>query len=85
MAAADPQTRRCSLIRADTSAKDAGKLYGLTYTVAYLDELQAFATGEVYVALARSRHRHPDAKLNIISTAGQSADSPLGRLCAGAR
>jgi phage terminase large subunit-like protein len=61
-------------------AKDAGKLHGLTFTRAYLDELQAFTTDDVYIALASAIHKQPRSKLVIISTAGQGADSPLGRL-----
>jgi phage terminase large subunit-like protein len=52
----------------------------LTYSLAILDELQAFKSDEVYVALSSALHKRPGAKLVVVSTAGQSADSPLGVL-----
>jgi phage terminase large subunit-like protein len=61
-------------------AKDAGKLHGLTFTLAILDELQAFASDEVYIALNSALHKKQGAKLIVISTAAQGADSPLGKL-----
>jgi phage terminase large subunit-like protein len=61
-------------------AKDAGKLHGLTFTRCYLDELQAFSDDAVYIALNSALHKQPTSKLIVISTAGQGADSPLGRL-----
>ena len=35
---------------------------------------------DMYVALATALHKQPDSKMVVISTAGQGADSPLGRL-----
>jgi phage terminase large subunit-like protein len=61
-------------------AQDPGKLHGLEFDLAILDELQAFTTSGVYEALASALHKQPDSKLVVISTAGQGADSPLGRL-----
>jgi phage terminase large subunit-like protein len=45
-----------------------------------LDEYQALATDEVYVALSSALHKRRDSKLIVVSTAGQGAESPLGRL-----
>jgi phage terminase large subunit-like protein len=61
-------------------AQDAGRLHGLTFDLCILDELQAFRTDDVYVALSSALHKQPKSKLVVISTAGQGADSPLGRL-----
>jgi phage terminase large subunit-like protein len=61
-------------------AQDAGRLHGLTFDLCILDELQAFRTDEVYVALSSALHKQPNSKLVVISTAGQGADSPLGKL-----
>jgi phage terminase large subunit-like protein len=59
---------------------EAPRLYGLTPSLMFLDEMQALATDEVYVALSSALHKRPDAKLIVVSTAGQGAGSPLGRL-----
>jgi phage terminase large subunit-like protein len=61
-------------------AADAPRLHGLTPSLAIIDELQAHPDDSVYVALASALHKRPAAKLVVISTAGQGADSPLGRL-----
>jgi phage terminase large subunit-like protein len=61
-------------------AADATKLHGLTYTLAILDELQAHSKLDVYEALNSALHKQPGSKMVVISTAGQGADSPLGRL-----
>jgi phage terminase large subunit-like protein len=61
-------------------AADATKLHGLTYSLAILDELQAHSKLDVYEALNSALHKQPSAKMVVISTAGQGADSPLGRL-----
>ena len=61
-------------------AADAAKLHGLTYSLAILDELQAHSKLDVYTALNSAIHKRPDAELIVISTAGQGADSPLGKL-----
>jgi phage terminase large subunit-like protein len=61
-------------------AADATKLHGLTYSLAILDELQAHSKLDVYEALNSALHKQPGAKMVVISTAGQGADSPLGRL-----
>jgi phage terminase large subunit-like protein len=61
-------------------AADAPKLHGLTYSLAIVDELQAHAHDDVRDALSSGLHKRPGAKLVTISTAGQGADSPLGKL-----
>src|ERR671915_777102 len=58
-------------------AADAPRLHGLTPSLAIIDELQAHPDDSVYVALASALHKRPAAKLVVISTAGQGADSPL--------
>ncbi len=59
---------------------EAPRLYGLTPSLMLLDEYQALSDDAVYVALSSALHKRPDAKLTTISTAGQGASSPLGRL-----
>jgi phage terminase large subunit-like protein len=61
-------------------AADAPKLHGLTPSLAIIDELHAHADDEVYLALRTATLKRPDSRLITISTAGQGADSPLGRL-----
>jgi phage terminase large subunit-like protein len=59
---------------------EAPRLYGLTPSLMLLDELQALSTDDVYVALSSALHKRPGSKLIVVSTAGQGAESPLGRL-----
>ena len=62
-------------------AADAAKLHGLGGTLVIIDELHAHADDSVYAALRTGvDRRHQGSKLIVISTAGQGADSPLGRL-----
>jgi phage terminase large subunit-like protein len=61
-------------------ASDAPKLHGLTPTMVALDELQAFKDQEVYLALRTAMQKRPGARMVVISTAGQGAESPLGQL-----
>jgi phage terminase large subunit-like protein len=61
-------------------AADATKLHGLTFSLAILDELQAHSKLDVYEALNSGLHKTPHSKMVVISTAGQGAESPLGRL-----
>jgi phage terminase large subunit-like protein len=61
-------------------AADAPRLHGLQPTLMICDELHAHATDEVYIALSTALIKHPGSKLITISTAGQGADSPLGKL-----
>lgn len=63
----------------EVRAADWRKLHGLTFTRAYIDEMQV-VDERVYDAMASGLHKRPDANLIIISTAGQGADSPLGKL-----
>ena len=46
----------------------------------FLDELQAIAHDDIYLALATALHKDPNSKLVITSTAASGADTPLGRL-----
>ena len=59
---------------------EAPRLYGLTPSLMVLDELQSLSTDDVYVALSSALHKRPDSKLIVVSTAGQGAESPLGKL-----
>jgi phage terminase large subunit-like protein len=61
-------------------AADAPRLHGLTYGLAIVDELHAHPNDQVYLALLTALAKQPGAKLIVISSAGQGADSPLGRL-----
>jgi phage terminase large subunit-like protein len=58
----------------------APKLHGLTPSLGLIDELHALSDGGVYEAMRTAVLKRPDSKLAIISTAGSTADSPLGRL-----
>jgi phage terminase large subunit-like protein len=59
---------------------DAPKLHGLTYGLAIVDELHAHPNDQVYLAMLTALLKQPGAKMIVISSAGQGADSPLGRL-----
>jgi phage terminase large subunit-like protein len=59
-------------------ASDAPKLHGIHPTLAVIDEMQAFKDGAVYEALRTGLLE--DSQLWTITTAGQGAESPLGRL-----
>jgi len=61
-------------------ASDAPKLLGLSPTLCVVDELCAHKDEQVYVALRSALHKVPGARMVTISTAGQGAESPLGRL-----
>jgi phage terminase large subunit-like protein len=61
-------------------AADAAKLHGLGGTLVLVDELHAHADDSVYTTLRTGVMKTPGSKLIVISTAGQGADSPLGRL-----
>lgn len=61
-------------------ASDAPKLHGLTPSLVVLDELHAFKDASVYEAMRTALVKRPGARMIVISTAGQGADSPLGRL-----
>ena len=61
-------------------AADALKLHGLTPSLAIIDELHAHWDDSVYLAMRTAAMKRPGSRLVVISTAGQGADSPLGRL-----
>lgn len=61
-------------------ASDAPKLHGLTPSLAVVDELHAHRDTGVYVALRTALVKRPGSRMVTLSTAGQSADSPLGLL-----
>ena len=48
--------------------------------MAIIDELHAHPSDDVYLAMRTAMLKRPGSKLLVISTAGQGADSPLGRL-----
>lgn len=60
-------------------ASDAPKLHGLSPTLAVVDELHAFGSDDVYLAL-RTAMAKRGGRMVTISTAGTGADSPLGTL-----
>jgi phage terminase large subunit-like protein len=59
---------------------EAPRLHGLSPTLMFLDELQAIAHDDIYLALATALHKNPTSKLVVTSTAAGGADTPLGRL-----
>ena len=61
-------------------ASDAPKAHGLAPTLAIVDELHAHPDDALYVALRSAMLKRAGARMVVISTAGQGADSPLGRL-----
>jgi len=61
-------------------AADAPRLHGLTPSLAIVDELHAHPNADVYLALLTSLAKRRGSRLIVISSAGQGADSPLGRL-----
>lgn len=61
-------------------AADAAKLHGLGGSLVLVDELHAHADDSVYTTLRTGVMKTPGSKMIVISTAGQGADSPLGRL-----
>ena len=61
-------------------ASDAPKLHGLTPSLSVVDEYHAHADDGVYLALRSAMLKRPDARMVTVSTAGQGAESPLGRL-----
>lgn len=61
-------------------ASDAPKLHGITPSLFVIDELHAFKDDSVYLAARTAMQKRPGARMVVISTAGQGADSPLGKL-----
>ena len=76
----DPNRPRVFTRHLRVLAADAPRLHGLTYGLAVVDELHAHPNDQVYLALLTALAKQPGAKLIVISSAGQGADSPLGRL-----
>ena len=75
----DPDNPKYWTRTLEVRAADWRKLHGLTFSRAFLDEMQV-VDERVYEALASGLHKREDAQLIIISTAGQGADSALGKL-----
>jgi phage terminase large subunit-like protein len=61
-------------------AADAGRIQGLTPSLAIVDELHAHRDDGVHQALLTSMAKRPGARIIVISTAGSGPDTPLGRL-----
>jgi phage terminase large subunit-like protein len=61
-------------------ASGAALLHGLTPSLSIVDELHAFATPDVYVALRTALLKRSDSRMIVISTAAQTLETPLGRL-----
>jgi phage terminase large subunit-like protein len=76
----DPDKPRVFTRHLRVLAADAPRLHGLTYGLAVVDELHAHPNDQVYLALLTALAKARGAKLIVISSAGQGADSPLGRL-----
>src|SRR5215213_9460277 len=78
-------TSRYSELRANDGylkviASDAPLAHGLTPSFVIVDELHAHRDAELYLAMATSLLKRPDARMVTISTAGWDVDGPLGRL-----
>jgi phage terminase large subunit-like protein len=76
----DPDRARVFTRHLRVLAADAPRLHGLTPSLAIVDELHAHPSDEVYLALLTALAKRRGAKLIAISSAGQGADTPLGRL-----
>lgn len=61
-------------------AADAGKLLGLTPSLAILDEYGAAKDDSVYTALRTAVIKRPGARMHVVTSAGVGEDSPLARL-----
>ncbi len=61
-------------------ASDAPKLHGLTPSYVCLDELHAFPDASVYEAMRTAMLKRVGSRMVVITTAGNGADTPLGRL-----
>ena len=78
-------TSRYSELRANGGtlkviASDAPLAHGLTPSFVIVDELHAHRDAELYLAMATSLLKRPDAQMVTISTAGWDVSGPLGRL-----
>jgi phage terminase large subunit-like protein len=78
-------TSRYSELRANDGylkviASDAPLAHGLTPSFVIVDELHEHRDAELYLAMATSLLKRPDAQMVTISTAGWDVAGPLGRL-----
>ncbi|MBA3735177.1 MAG: hypothetical protein H0W90_08270 [Actinobacteria bacterium] len=76
----DPDRPRAFTRHLRTLAADARLLHGLNPSLAIIDEMHAHPDDEVYVAMRTAMLKVPRSRMIVISSAGQGADSPLGRL-----
>lgn len=76
----DPRRPRVFTRHLRVLSADAPRLHGLTPSLAIVDELHAHPNEQVYLALLTALAKRPGSKLVTISSAGQGASSPLGRL-----
>ncbi|MBA3821918.1 MAG: hypothetical protein H0X17_23745, partial [Deltaproteobacteria bacterium] len=76
----DPEQPRVAHGHLRVIASDAPKAHGLTPSLVIVDELHAHADDELYLALRTAMLKRPGARMIVISTAGQGADTPLGQL-----
>ncbi len=61
-------------------AADALKVHGLTPSLAIIDELHAHADDRLWVALRSASIKRAGSRIVVISTAPETAETPLGRL-----
>lgn len=59
---------------------DAPKVHGLTPSLSILDEYHSHTSDDLYLALRTALLKRPDSRLVTISTAPESAATPLGTL-----
>lgn len=76
----DPRKAREFTRHMRVLAAEARLLHGLKPSLVVIDEMHAHPDDEVYIALRTAMLKIPGSKLIVISSAGQGADSPLGRL-----
>jgi phage terminase large subunit-like protein len=76
----DPSKPRAFTRHLRVLAADARLLHGLKPSLVIIDEMHSHPDDEVYVALRTAMLKVLGSKLVCISSAGQGADSPLGRL-----
>jgi phage terminase large subunit-like protein len=76
----DPGEPKVFTRMVEVLASDYRKLHGTSFSLGIVDELAQHESNDVYEAMATGLHKRPGARLITISTAGQGADSPLGRL-----
>ena len=76
----DPSKPRAFTRHLRTLAAEARLLHGLKPTLAVIDEMHAHPDDQVYIAMRSAMLKVPGSKMIVISSAGQGADSPLGRI-----